>query len=150
MIWGGFGQRICHAGCPRRPMNTMISYTKSDFSHEMNSPQRTACLAKDYINSARCLMATTQVLPIKEEVTWSLVTSLSIWGGGQDTENRRTHGQYAILSLASSQNLCQTMMIYSHGGFVRVTVKYFPISAFQSRMLSHRDAEFCSKGHIGL
>ena len=53
-------------------------------------------------------------MPDHTPIANSLVTSLSILGGGQDTEHThtdvRTHGQLAILSLAGSQNLCQTKM----------------------------------------
>ncbi len=66
----------------------------------MNGPQRTACLAKGYIHSkfARCLTAIDSDVQI-------------IWRTTLQTDGR-TEWQYAILSLAGSQNLCQTM-IYS-------------------------------------
>ena len=89
----------------------------------MNGPQRTACLAKGYIDSkfARCSAATNSeyenykqqqmtsyhwLHPCQSEVADKILKH----GRTDGTTERRTHGQYAILSLAGSQNLCQTII----------------------------------------
>ena len=65
----------------------------------MNGPQRTACLAKGCINNQ---------LTIPRQWVSSMVTSLGMLHVRQ-AKHRQTDRQYAILSLASSQNLCQAM-----------------------------------------
>ncbi len=67
----------------------------------MNGPQQTACLAKGCINNQ-------YQLAIARQCTSSMVTSLAMLHVRQ-AKHRQTDRQYAILSLASSQNLCQTM-----------------------------------------
>ena len=67
----------------------------------MNGPQRTACLAKGCIKNQ-------YQLAIARQWASSMVTSLAMLHVRQ-AEHRQTDRQYAILSLASSQNLCQTM-----------------------------------------
>ena len=68
---------------------------------KMNGPQRTACLAKGCINNQ-------YQLTIPRQWASSMVTSLAMLHVRQ-TEHRQTDRQYAILSLASSQNFCQAM-----------------------------------------
>ncbi len=72
-------------------------------SHKMNGPQRTACLAKGYINNQFSL-----TFPRGRTQLSSMVTSLTM-SHVRQAEHRQTDRQYAILSLAGSQNLCQTM-----------------------------------------
>ena len=60
-------------------------------SEGMNGPQRTACLAKGNTNHKYYCTVPEAVTPCHCEVA----------------DKTHTHGQYAILSLAGSQNLCQ-------------------------------------------
>ncbi len=87
----------------------------------MNGPQRTACLAKGYANNNNNQLTDflgfvigllwhlsgKSIPPNITEEDKALITILSVWRVRQD----RQQTQFRILSLAGSQNLCQTKIL---------------------------------------